>query len=248
MLYISKGNAPVDVQHRVSEIKSSAEWKAIEERNTKAIRNKFEELPKESIRESLLAEQHYLCAYCMRKIKNDRLKTSIEHWYPLSKNKDKALDYKNMLVVCDGGKNWSGKGKKILCCDACKGDEDELIISPLNKLQMDKIAYDTNGFIITKPEDGDLDNDIRDVLCLNGIWKNGKFIADTSTGLVKGRKDTYLMYKRFIKKLDDKGRCTSSQIKKKIDEIQSADQWQEYAGVLLYFLNKKYRSLLSRGL
>ena len=33
MLYISKGNAPVDVQHKVSEIKSSAEWKAIEEGN-----------------------------------------------------------------------------------------------------------------------------------------------------------------------------------------------------------------------
>ena len=248
MLYIKKGSPPNEMVRRVSEIKSSQEWKEIRDGDTDAIRKKFDQLPKEPIRQSLLEEQHYLCAYCMRKIYNDRFRMSIEHWYPLSRDKDRALDYGNMLAVCDGGKNWTGKGRKLLCCDAWKADETELTVSPLDKQQMDKIAYDREGFIKTEPRDKRIDDDIRDKLRLNGIWKNDYFVADTSTGLVKGRKDTYLRYKRFIKKLDSKGQCTSARIKKKIDEIENAEQRQEYAGVLLYFLNKKYITLIKRGL
>lgn len=34
----------------------------------------------------------------------------------------------------------------------------------------------------------------------------------------------------------------------KIDEIEQEEQKREYAGVLLYFLKKKYHSLIKRGL
>ena len=248
MLYIKKGFPPGALVRKVSEIKSSPEWKEIKEGNTKAIRSAFDKLPKENIRKKLLEEQHYLCAYCMRKIRNDGLKTTIEHWQPLSKDKDQALDYGNMLAVCDGGRAWAGKGKRILCCDACKADEKELVISPLNKEHIDKIAYDKDGFIKTEPVDKKLDEDMNHVLCLNGIWKKGQFISDTSSGLVKGRKDTYLRYKKFIKKLDHDGKCTSARIKKKMEEIEHAEQRIEYAGVLLYFLNKKWKALIKRGL
>ena len=152
MLYIEKKTPPGELIRQVSKIKSSPEWKTVKDGNTNAIRDAFEALPKETIRKSLLEEQHYLCAYCMRRIQNDGQKTSIEHWYPLSKDKERALDYGNMLAVCDGGKNWTGKGKKLLCCDAYKADEDELSISPLNKQQMDKIAYEKDGFIKTYPK------------------------------------------------------------------------------------------------
>ena len=93
MIYIKKGPPPRQMAHMVSEIKSSQEWKKIKAGDTKAIREKFDQLPKEVIRERLLEEQHYLCAYCMRRIKNDGRNTTIEHWYPLSKDKERALDY-----------------------------------------------------------------------------------------------------------------------------------------------------------
>ena len=248
MLYIQKKTPPGAMLRKVSSLKSSNAWKSINIGNTDAIRDAFNELPKEEIRRSLLEEQHYLCAYCMRKIEDNGLKTSIEHWYPLSKDKDKALDYKNMLAVCDGGRNWSGTGKKILCCDAYKSDEDELTILPLNKLQMDKIVYDTNGFIKTAPNDSDIDKDITEKLHLNGVWKKGKFICDTSTGIVKSRKDAYLQCKKFIRRLDEKGQCTSGNVLKKIEEIEKAEHRIEYAGVYLYFLKKKYRSMVARKL
>lgn len=249
MLYIEKKKTPPhEMIRKVSKIKSSPEWKRIKNGNTDKIRNAFESLPKEIIRESLLEEQHYLCAYCMRRIQNNGLKTSIEHWYPLSKDREQALDYGNMLAVCDGGKKWAGEGKKFLCCDAYKADEAELTISPLNRQQMDKIVYEKDGFIKTDPPDEKMNEDMKNILRLNGIWKDGKFLADTSTELVKGRKDAYLRCKRFIAKLDHEGKCTSSRVKKKIDEIEAAEQRLEYAGVILYVLKRKYRSLVSRGL
>lgn len=101
---------------------------------------------------------------------------------------------------------------------------------------------------MTRPFDAELEKDINEGLRLNGLWKNKRFIADTSTGLVKGRRDTYMIFERYIKRLDKNGKCTSSQIKKKMDEIEMADKKPEFAGVLLYFLNKKYNSLLKRGL
>lgn len=248
MLYIQKKSPPGEMIRKVSAIKSSGPWKSISVGDTKAIRDTFDSLPKDEIRRSLLEEQHYLCAYCMRRIEDNGLKTSIEHWYPLSKDKDKALDYKNMLAVCDGGKNWTGTGKKILCCDAFKSDTAELTVSPLSKIQMDRISYGTDGFIKTVPEDIDIDNDLTTKLQLNGLWKSGKFIADTSTGIVKARRDVYLQYKKFIRKLDNEGRCTSVNVQKKIAEIENAQHRVEYAGVLLFFLKKKYRSLIARGL
>lgn len=233
---------------KVSAIKSSGSWKSISMGDTKAIRNFFDNLPKDVIRKSLLEEQHYLCAYCMRRIEDNGFKTSIEHWYPLSKDKERALDYNNMLAVCDGGKNWGGTGKKILCCDAYKSDETKLSVSPLSIVQMEKISYDINGFIKTEPKDTMIDNDLTAKLHLNGLWKDGKFFADTSTGIVKARRDVYLQYKKFIRKLDKKGQCTSGNVQKKILEIERAEHRIEYAGVLLFFLKKKYRSLVARGL
>lgn len=93
-----------------------------------------------------------------------------------------------------------------------------------------------------------MQKDIDEGLRLNGLFKNGKFISDTTTELVKGRKDTYKQYERFVKKLDKNKKCTSSQIKKKIDAIQTAERKPEFAGVLLYFLEKKYNSLQKQGL
>lgn len=71
MLYIQKKSPPQEMIRRVSQIKSSTDWKNISESDTQAIRRQFDLMPKDIIRQSLLEEQHYLCAYCMKKITND---------------------------------------------------------------------------------------------------------------------------------------------------------------------------------
>lgn len=156
-----------EVIDKINQIKRSDVWRNIPDKDVKAIRNQFESLPKDSIRYTLLKEQHGLCAYCMRRIHNDSSMT-IEHWAPLSKNKEQALQYSNFLGVCHGGRKSEADDNKILCCDASKG-EKAIRISPWNESHMKDIAYTSAGIIYTLSGNSDFEEDINRTLCLNGL-------------------------------------------------------------------------------
>lgn len=152
MLHIKKNPPSPAVIRSVAEIKSLPSWRhAIDPGD---IREHFDYLNKDAIRACLLEEQHGLCAYCMKRISNDGQVTSIEHWAPLSKNKGTALDYNNFLAVCKGGSDipLNPNEKRVLCCDAHKGDGADLSISPFDKSMMDHIAYDSQGVIKFLPK------------------------------------------------------------------------------------------------
>lgn len=244
MLYIRKVQPLPDVIERSNLIKRSEAWKKIPEEDTQAIRSQFDLLPKESIRYTLLKEQRGLCAYCMKRIHDDN-STTIEHWTPLSRSKDKALQYTNFLGVCHGGRKTEMEDTKILCCDASKG-EKEIQISPWNEAHMKDIAYTSSGIIYTISQNPEFEKDINFTLCLNGlIDKKGNRI-DTATEVIKGRRDAIQWCKDLYRTLDRRGKCTSVELKKKIDEIEQAEVMPEYVGVKLFYLKKKYQELAKR--
>lgn len=247
MLYIEKEGLPNDVNRKIIELSKSEEWKSISEDDITAIRHVFDNgFPKNEVKEILLHEQHGICAYCMRRIRMDN-HSRVEHLVPLSSSKDKAIDYSNMLGVCDGGEKITGNQGHILCCDAHK-KETEIAISPLDKVQMDKIAYDKDGKIFTEPRDEAMEEDINEVLLLNGIQKKDGTVRDTSTELLKGRKDAYVRAKRIMARLNENRKCTSTTVKKIMDKLYNSDEREEYVGVLLYYLRKHYNSLVRRGM
>lgn len=55
---------------------------------------------KDDIKQALLLEQGYICAYCMRRIKKEKM--TIEHYIPQAADEGLALEYHNMLGVCMG--------------------------------------------------------------------------------------------------------------------------------------------------
>lgn len=247
MIYINKQKPDKEILDKIAGIKNSLEWKQAGNGDTKAIRQCFDRLPKDKIRKNILHEQHYLCAYCMKRIDDSSFHTTIEHWFPLSKDKDRALDYNNMIGVCKGGSSVSAKDgdKRQLCCDAYKGDK-EITINPLKQEHMKLIKYMKDGKIYTSDEE--LDKDIKDKLRLNGIFNSdGSFKCDTSTGLIKGRRDAYEKSVTIIKVLSKKGKLTSAAVRKQIDNIEKEEIWDEFAGVLIFFLEKKYRMLAGQG-
>lgn len=247
MLYIEKEGLPNDVSRKIIELSKSEEWKNISEDDTRAIRNAFDNhFSKNDMKAILLHEQHGICAYCMRRIRMDE-HSRVEHFVPLSKSKDLAIDYNNMLGVCDGGEKATGNEGHILCCDAHK-KETEIMTSPLNKTQMDKIAYDSEGKIYTEPRDERMERDINEVLLLNGIQKKDGTVRDTSTELLKGRKDAYGRAKRMMERLNTKGKCTSATLKKIMDELYNREERDEFVGVQLYYFRKHYNSLIRRGM
>lgn len=252
MLYIEKKALPQAYRKAVAEIKSTSTWRSIRDGDTKAIRDQFDLLPKSEIRNALLAEQHYLCAYCMKPIRNNDdgskvVHMSIEHRIPLSKSKEHALDYKNFLGVCKGGADVDGPRNQVLCCDASKGDETSLTVNPLDKDMMQYIAYRKDGTIYCLPSAGSdavksINHDLNEVLRLNG--KAGR---DTDTKLIKGRRDAYKQVEAKFNKLSDQGKLTSSRISKMIKEIERKDEYPEFAGTILFFLERKRKALVKQG-
>ena len=84
---------------------------------------------KDDVREMLLKEQGYLCAYCMRRIDINHMK--IEHWFPENELSDiERLDYRNMLGSCEGHIDGTN-GKKDDTCDSHKSG-DKITVNPLD--------------------------------------------------------------------------------------------------------------------
>lgn len=253
MLHIEKKAEPRIMRTKVAQIKSSPEWKQIQVGDTDALRGQFDLLPKAEVRQAILEEQHYLCAYCMKRIGNEELHTTIEHWSSLSKDKDNALSYHNFLAVCKGGADVSGNTKgRILCCDASKGDQ-EIRIDPLDQEMMSHIVYDKEGGIEFKPKAFSgrwmtddikrINADINNVLCLNGRPNKHGSRDDTSTGVVKGRKDAWDAGQRIIERLKRKGAYSVGRIKKEITHLQDAPVREPFVGVTIYYLQRACRKL-----
>lgn len=245
MLYIKKIQPLPNVTEYVNTVRRSQAWKQTPDGDTHAIRKHFDLLPKSSIRQTLWKEQRGVCAYCTKRIHDDENMT-IEHWIPLSKSKENALQYANMLGVCHGGRKTETDNRRILCCDASK-EEREIRLCPWSEAHIKDIAYLSNGIMYTLSGNEEFEKDINEILCLNGLRDKKGNLIDTSTEIVKGRRDAVQWCNDFYRALDRHGKCTSLMMKKKIDEIEQLELMPEFAGVKLFYLKKKYRELVKRG-
>lgn len=241
MIYIRKGAPPHSVATEVSRIKRDPAWKRIPKfppKNpqekagyTDTLRNYFDQLPKNDIREATRKEQHGLCAYCMRKLPDttpDADSIRIEHWFPLSKARDTAIDYHNLLAVCDG--IYSEQQKCCDCCDRKKSGE-EITIDPRNQVMMDQIRYESNGQLYfdfpdhMEAEDrNNITKDINDRLCLNG----------PESDLVSGRKAVYRSCMQHLDLLRSKNQCTVAKIQRLVSNLETKEQYPDYVGVMLF--------------
>ncbi len=129
---------------------------------------------KNNVIELLLKEQGHICAYCMRKIPDEREgppHVKIEHWNARNGEHGEtcgpygALSYDNFLAVCSGNQNDRSKGKeKKLTCDASRGNK-KLVVNPLDAKTLSTIYYMEDGLITA--DDSDVKKDLTITLNLN---------------------------------------------------------------------------------
>lgn len=140
------------------ELKEQAEKEGLSENEAyDRLRNPL----KDQVREALMLEQGHLCAYCMRRIPDERILETdtelsdvyIEHWTARSSDvkvaENKSLDYNNLLAVCSGNEKApeAGKRKKrFFTCDK-KRDNRPLKINPLDAETLKTIKYSEDGKI-----------------------------------------------------------------------------------------------------
>ena len=200
-------------------------------------------LPKKKLKESLLKEQGYLCAYCMSRIHENSMK--IEHWWPQSPDYEicnispeekeqerlRSIDYKNMLAVCKGEE---GNKSYLQHCDTKKGNKF-LLYNPSNPEHYNKIKikYLRTGRIESDDEEFNKQ--------LGGEGRGNEGILNLNCHKLKFNR-AKIIEKTYdnLKILGE--RVTLRQINSMIEKLCSPDQngrLQEYAGVAIYFLIKR---------
>ena len=134
---------------------------------------------KKVILQALMEEQGHLCAYCMRKIPDERelppdtAPVTIEHWLPqkLANGDDKGqgLDYNNLFAVCSGnrGKRHTRKPRDLTCDAKRSQNHGQLILNPCDLSTLSKIKYKDNGEMTS--DDSDILDDIQIKLNLNCV-------------------------------------------------------------------------------
>ena len=182
---------------------------------------------KNAVRHSLLEEQGYLCAYCMKRIAIEN--TFIEHYDPQSSNNGTDMLYSNMLGVCDGGQNNFGTGQNRLTCDKKRGSRP-LTVDPLKKHTIDEIKYKKNGIIYS--DNADINTDLNSTLNLNG----------SESYLIANRKAVYDALVFEIEKNGGKSEAFLLKLKKKYESKDSGGKRVPFSGIALYYINKWLRS------
>ena len=144
------------------------------------------------LKNALLEEQGYICAYCMKRISLDlneyiKPKIEVEHYKSQENFPEEDLNYKNMLGVCNGN---SGGLKH---CDKSRdyiknGKTHSLELKRLNpilkKNSEDLITYTPHAEVISKSNNSDIEDDINKILNLN----NEELIQYRKYALDKARK------------------------------------------------------------
>ncbi|WP_300622271.1 hypothetical protein [uncultured Fusobacterium sp.] len=189
----------------------------------RTINASFDNLPREvkdRLRTSLLKEQGYICAYCMKKLEDDSSKVKIEHY--VARNKENELEYKNLLAVCKGNE---GESFEKQTCDTRKGNK-EIKINPQVNSDILTIRYTSNGEI--KSNNSDYQRDFDETLNLNDIF-----------GLVESRKEALNSLKRKLSK--SKTHLTEDTIRRIYLRYSEAEIKEAYVGILLWYLQKKMK-------
>lgn len=174
------------------------------------------------IREALCREQGGLCAYCMKKITADT--SHVEHIVPQSACKPgEDVAYGNMLAVCDGNEGAGYAG--ALTCDRARQDR-ALTVNPLKPETLKGIGYRRNGEITST--DGAVRRDLCETLNLNCgaayLPQNRKAVIDALNRWMAAQRGNVA------------GEC-----RRRREAIEDSDVKPEFAGVLLYFLDRRIR-------
>lgn len=186
---------------------------------------------KEQIRQQLVKEQGYLCAYCMRRIYPTSDQMKVEHWHSQEYHPQEQLNYDNLLGVCLGNQ---GQKPDQQTCDTRRGYESRKVDALLKYNPADltcsieqKIKYQ-RGKIIA--DEADFDEQLNRVLNLN------------HHRLVENRQSIMLAITQWF---DHRvGSRTRGQIQKELDNWQTPDSngaLREYCGVAIYLLNKRLK-------
>ena len=190
---------------------------------------------RKAIKQQLLSEQGYICAYCMQRISIDNM--GIEHYIPQNPEDQEydpvaTIDYSNMLAVCRGNEQNAGSHEN-LTCDKHRGNTP-LTVNPCNISTLSQIHYRNDATIYS--EDSAVNYDLDNVLNLNC----------TAARLPANRQSALNALKQKIA-ADLKNKPMSQAVcQKYLNHYRSRTASGElipYVGILIHYLEKRMRQI-----
>lgn len=193
-----------------------------------------------ALKQALLDEQGYLCAYCMGKIslefnENHKPKVEVEHLKPREKYPELSLDYNNLIAVCNGLSNAYPEKRQYHHCDKTQGNEGKMngmvelkTLNPLHKSSSETLLiYTLNGEIKSINDNPDVENDLNVILNLNNetLIKKRRIVIDVvKESLIKEKPAQQWTKALFEKHL-------------KIWSIRYNGKFRQYCMIAIWFLN-----------
>lgn len=176
------------------------------------------------LRESLLKEQGYICAYCMRSIpnkdKNSNEDSRIDHILSRERHPNKKLDYQNMVICCPGAIS------NDFHCDKRKSEND-ITFSLFNDSFISTLKYNTKSGEI-KSSNPEWNKEINTILNLNNeLLKTNRL--EVINGIISVLKSKQWKTGEIRKKLED------------WDHKNKNGKYKSYCGIVVWYLNKKLK-------
>lgn len=183
--------------------------------------------PIPELRDALLKEQGYICAYCMRRIpvkdRNSNETTRIDHKLSRKNHPELQLNYTNMAICCPGAID------NDFHCDKLK-EENDITFDLSDDRFFETISYSSKDGEI-KSSDEEYNRQMNRLLNLNhSLLKRNRL--GTLRGVIA-----------MMNKENRKG-WTAADIRRMIeiwDNKDSDGQYKPYNGIVLWFLNKRLR-------
>ena len=203
---------------KIVKLGEPAEWTAY--RLTPGV--DYQSIPE--LRDSLLKEQGYICAYCMRRIphrdKNSSETSRIDHILCRENHDDLKLDYRNMVICCPGAIN------NEFHCDKLK-DSNDVTFNLFDDAFINTISYKSRDGHISS-SDITHNREMNDLINLNHrlIKKNR---IQTLNGII-----TRLGNRKW----------KASDIRRELTQWEEKDvsgKYKPYCGIVIWYLKKKLR-------
>ena len=191
------------------------------------------DFPKDDLRQNLLAEQGYICCYCMKRIPESTSPfMKVEHFKCQERYSYLQLTYTNLLGACTGN-----LGQPIIkqTCDTKKGSQDITISLISNAPNCETLfRYNAEGEISSINNNEEINLQLNDILNLN------------MQTLKDGRREIYLEVQKKVEA--DSRQIGNRQLKIKFFERERnnwlskiGNKYRPFCMVAVYYLNKKIR-------
>lgn len=178
---------------------------------------------KDTLRQSLFAEQRGLCCYCLSRIRPLPGQIKIEHWHCQDNYPAEQLDYGNLLGACLGNE---GQPRGQQYCDTRKGNE-RLSRNPANP------AHQIEQFVRFEGDGRISSNDAAFDAELNGVLNlNAKFLQNN-------RKAVLDAFKLTLVKRDNLPRQTLERWLKEWNGETHIEELEPFCQVVVYWLRKR---------